>query len=74
MKLTLANDVLASFGSFEGYYKPSSVVNGKHSFKSGGNAIWNYNNFWIIGGISNLGDIAYCVIFEDAVQQKIVPG
>ena len=38
LKLTLANDVLAIKGFFAGYYKSSSIVNGKPSFKSGGNA------------------------------------
>ena len=66
VKLTLANDALAIQGSYAGYYKPSSVVNGKPSFKNGRNAIWydDKNDDWNIGSIGNLGS-ATCAIYTD---------
>ena len=64
--LTLANDVLASQGSYAGYYKSSSIVNGKPSFKRGGKAIWydDENDDWNIGSIGNLGTES-CVIYTN---------
>ena len=75
VKLTLANDALAIQGSYAGYYKPSSVVNGKPSFKSGGNAIWFDDEYddWNIGEVVDLGsDI--CSIPATKVVLKYTPG
>ena len=66
LKLTLANDVLASQGSYAGYYKSSSIVNGKPSFKNGRNAIWFDDKYddWNVGSIEYLGNDT-CAIYTD---------
>ena len=54
--VSLKNEVSVHKKEFAGDYQISDTVNGKPSWKSDANAIWNWNGNWMIGYRNKLGE------------------
>ena len=57
ISVTLENNALVAQGYYEGIYHISSMVNGKASWTSTSQAIWDFQGKWTIGTLDNIGSI-----------------